>query len=664
MSDFTGMLEKERGIDLALDPNLISLPLHNPSTGKSSSTEQESVLSGGISSEHTLESKYKSPLLVNNPYEIFSHLPLNQLIPLILQQQGPGFKFADLSEEGLLQEIKKSQILSEKENKSNSNESESMDVDFPSELVEEQISESTQEPTRSPTSETVSLIEPIVNNPDTFLEQITQDQFFELKREMIDSINLAMNESSLALEFVSLLLSSSRESAAASSMSPYLKKTVHVASLNSDRVPLEEKSSQDLLALSVLNKGWKLKSLNESRQMLKDNYTKLSSTLEREHEYWRRISKYISNKDVIFKLRDKATSQKVLGIKYGYEDSGSTYKHDRGIASLKNNSDTNRLELIPSSKNSADLGEDSQYNEKFIRIRIFTKIESEDDSVLSGESSLDKIFLEHQENADPEDIRNQISRLKAFIFEKELMYRLKKECSQLISYGVTVENENKIVVELSNEKIEIEYLSLQDNSVINHEQDAPKVNDKRANLMLITFRMLLVVMFKKEIRQRLESSKRTISPNVDKDLLLIRPILGKIRHNNYKMLLNKILKDYVLDVIKDSKIKVSAFSTEKEPHEKPRPKDKNIQKLSDELSAFDDLLNIPISYFTLSLRNKSKFMITLKSPNYCNAIVVIKYINSAEEVVFDTEFSEFKEIEEFLNFIVTEYIKNREKSPI
>ncbi|EDO18387.1 hypothetical protein Kpol_1013p59 [Vanderwaltozyma polyspora DSM 70294] len=656
-------LDKEKGIDLALDPNLIALPLYNSSGSPSLKPTLDKEVEGSSENEvqnfKNVDISNKDHLLVNNPYEVFGQMPLDQFIPLILQERGSGFNFADLSEDTLLQEIQNKESSAIDLGEATSDVVDAMDVDFSTDVLGEPTSD-INNTTNSEITSKNSDAGLTVGNVDTQNDQVSQEQFIKAKKEMIEGVNLAINESSLALEFVSLLLSSARESAAISSLSPFLKKTVPINSLNSDKIPLEEKTKQDQLALSVLNKGWKLKSLNESRQILKDNYTSISRTLEKEHEYWRKISKYITNKDVIFKLRDKATNQKVLGIKYGYEDSGSTYRRDRGIASLRNNPETGKLELVPLSKGSNEVSYESG-NDRFIRVRIYTKIESEDDAVLSGESSFDKIFFETNEQSNSEDIRGQISRLKALIFEKELMYRLKKECTKLISYGVTVENENKIVIELPNERIEIDYLSIQDSSVINHERDAPKINDRRATLILITLRLLLVAMFKKELKQRLESSKRTTNPNIDHDILLIRPVLGKIRHHNHKILLKRILKEHVTVVLDGTTI--TEVPNDQIPQDKSETitsaVDIHIKKLSKELDAYSELLQIPISNFKIELPNKGRLEITLKSPNYCNATTTVQYLNDSDVIIFDAKFSEFKEIEEFLNFIVHEYIKDK-----
>ncbi|GAV48657.1 hypothetical protein ZYGR_0N00610 [Zygosaccharomyces rouxii] len=637
----------ENGIQLALDPNLITLPLHgsvsSPLTNAPNSNAQISENGNpdqmDVDSEPAQGNNNAGQSLINNPYGLFGQMPLEHLIPLVLQQKGPGFKFADLSEDALEEEIEKDKSGGDEDARPDL-----MDVDPSENQVEEVPPEAVEEDNQETTKD-----------GEKEEETITQEQFVRMRREMVEHINIAMNESSLALEFLSLLLSSVRESVALSSMSPFLKKIVPVASLNSDRVSSEPKTVEDQLTMQVIDRGWKIRCLNESRTLLKENHSMLEEKLKNEHRYWKKISQYISNKDVIFKLRDKSTGLRSLGVKYGYEDSGSTYRLDRGVAILKTNPETNTLELVPITGENSP----SPHNEKFIRIRIFTKIEFEDDYILSGESSVDNVFLNSDSSGkkDQEDIRSQIEKLKALIFEQELMYQLRRECAQLISYGVTIENEKKVVIELPNEKFEIELVSLDDASVVNHEQDAPKINDRRANLMLITVRMLLVVMFKKNLRQRLTSSTRNSHLNVDKDILLIRPLLGKMRHQNYKLLLRKILKTHVLDVVETSTFSETVVHPPRHENADDVNLDIHIAKLNQEISTFDRLLTTCKTQFDVKLVNEDKLSLTLESPNYCNLAVRVLYQNASKNVSFDTRFSEFKEVEEILHFIVNEYIK-------
>lgn len=671
MTEQNGLSDIEKqmqGINLALDPNLITLPTYktsaSPIASASASASATTVSDKNISSDaNTLPSSSNKDSLIANPHEVYNNMPLTQLIPLILQQKGPGFRFADLSEEQLMYELEHESQKGihdnnggEADNTKNSSLPEDMiddmDVDYDDknatfdytneDLLHGNISGNVE---RSTTNEENS------TNVGEDIEEMTQERYNTLRKEMLENISMALNESSLSLEFVSLLLSGSKESAGTSSMSQFLKKTVPVGSLRSDQIDIVQKTPDDVKRLEALDRGWKLNALDESAEILKNTHLRLKKTLQREHTYWNNFSKNINNKDVIFKMRDRITGQRYLGMKYGYSDSGSTYKYDQGTANLKTNPMTGSLELFPNDYNSTEF--DFKNNSKFIRLRIYTKIEGEDDFILSGETVPNKVFLLN-DNVESHDIRAQIERSKALIFEKELMYQLKKESSLLIPYGVTLENENKIVIELPNEKFEIDYLSLTDDSVINHEHETPNTNDKRAEIILITLRILQVIMFKKTMKKKLTTAKKTLNVNINKDILLIRPILGVMRHHNYKVLLRKIIRDNIVNILDDCTLNESNQSQSKE--EKSITLDRHIVKLENEISSFDKILNTQSSIFEIEIANHGNFEILLESTNYCNAIVTLKYKDEKKDVTFDTKFTEFKEFEEFLNFIVSEYI--------
>lgn len=664
---------EQLGISLALDPNLIALPIHPSSTSPNitsvsaaENSNKENHDEGTVvkPEEKAIEEQPVQKSLIGNPYEKYGQMKLNQLIPLITQQRGPGVKFADITEQLLQDEIMNEKGIEDNqlEIKDEEDQSEKMDID------DDDKSTIRNDSNLNGFNEDEKSLEATDNNKQsTDIDsmdreskevQMTQEQFTKMRKDMLEHINLAMNESSLAMEFVSLLLSPVRESTAVSSMSPFLKKTVSPGSLNSDKVRHLEQSLHDKLLLKVTNRGWKLRALNQSRTLLKENYLEISNSVKKEHDFWRKISNSISNKDVIFKLRDRQTNKRSLGLKYGYEDSGSTYRHDSGTAILRANTDSDQLELVPFTATRAP--GNFRNKEKFIRIRLFTKLESEGDYILSGESSLDKLFINHDNENDlkNEDIRLQISKLKFFIFEQELMHQLKKECAYLISYGVTVENEHKIVIELPNEKFEIEYLSLDDDSVVNHKQDAPRANDKRADLILITLRMLLLVVYKKNLRQKLSAGGRKNTISTEKDILLIRPILGKMRHSNHKLLLKKIIKDCVLDVVKDTEIIETDIQESSISNESALPlvQDAHIMKLNKDIKAFDHLLNVGKKKLEIDLKNNGTLQLILSSPNYCNAHVSIIYNNEEKNVNFNTSSTEFKEVEEFLHFLISTYV--------
>ncbi|XDT31391.1 Subunit 17 of Mediator complex [Nakaseomyces glabratus] len=673
MTQLTENTDELHSIRLAIDPNLITLPIGSKSTSphsnstsdgnpESHNTENEEVdnKAGSLPPEQFSNNSAK---LIVNPYEKYGRMSLGQLIPLISQQRGPNFKFADINEDILKQELAIENDNGKQESKDDTKAEDgidTMDIDQNDNSEANTNDIGYNEWSNEPKEDTGILDNTQDTNINGEMEsQLTQEEFNKIRKVMLEHINMAMNESSLAMEFVSLLLSPVRESTAVSSMSPFLKKTVNPGSLNSEKVKMPAVSRRDKLSLSILSRGWKLCALNEARAILKKNFTEISSSLKQEHHYWSSIAYNISNKDVLFKIRDKQTTKRSLGLKYGYEDSGSTFRNDRGTAILRGTDEANGLELIPLTLGRTSTVGSVYKGGKFLRVRIFTKIESEGDYILSGESSLDKLFKNHSENSDSknDDVRLQISKLKFFIFEQELMHQLKKECAYLISYGVTVENEHKIVIELPNEKFEIEYLSLDDDSVVNHEQDAPKANDRRANLMLVTLRMLLIVIYKKNLRQKMVSNTRKHIASTEKDILLIRPLLGKMRHSNHKKLIRKILKECVLEVVPDTELQERSIqSLDKEDFETFDLQDAHIVKLTKDINAFRNVLDVGKTEFTIDMKQSGKLSLILESPNYCNAQVSIKYDNQTSNTHFNTVSTEFKEVEEFLHFLISTYV--------
>lgn len=665
MNGFTDF-DSEKGIPLAIDPNLIDIPAVSK-LAINGNAANGSVNENGITEpvepvdtpNNIFNPKKPQQSLIQNPYSYFGQMPLSEFIPLMLQQRGIGTKFADISEQALLDEISKEEnddyasdsLHKQKEPKPDDQSlsssehvqteiNQNVDIkDADDDVIMDEVDQ------QSPNS-----LDMQKQLPEELKNTMTQEEFLLVKKNVLEQINMALNESSLSLEFVSLLLSSTRTSAGISSMSPYLKKTVPPASLNADKIPLDILDDHEKLTYEVIHKGWNLRSLEDCRKLLKQHNHILSNAVKNEYHYWKQISDNISNKDVLFKIKDTNSGKKTLGIKYGYDDSGSCYFLDKGVALLRSTPERSELELVPVSDSSIDLHLNKSTSEQFTRVRIYTKIEQEDDYLLSGQSSLNDILLDTSK-----DIKTQISRLRFFIFEKELMYQLKKEAAQLLPYGVTVENENKVVLELSNEKIEFESINVDEEVISNYQQEAHKINDKRADLMLTLLNMLLVVMYKKQIWKKLnpslQSSKNT--KGYGKDLILLRAILGKIRHQRYKHLVEKIINQSISDK------KEGLMLTTNEDvilGDIDISKNKELGNLQREIALFDRVLAMPRTDFIASLPEKGKIEISLRSSNHCNAIVYMKYTDSEEKIVFDTKFSEFSEFEEFLNFVYSEYL--------
>ena len=200
------------------------------------------------------------------------------------------------------------------------------------------------------------------------------------------------------------------------------------------------------------------------------------------------------------------------------------------------------------------------------------------------------------------------------------------------------------------------------------DRDAPKTNDKKATLILAMLRMLLVVMYKKQLRQKLlspqismgsstkHSKEQTSGKSSEIELLLLRPIIGKFKHENYLRLLQKVISTYVLDVVEGSTSKKVAHSDNlSSAAAQEETYDNHILRLDREIRLFDKILKMPRSELLVDLPNSGTIRFVLTSSNYCNYTTTVVYRDSSGKTLFDTKFSNFKELEDFLHFIISEY---------
>ena len=95
-----------------------------------------------------------------------------------------------------------------------------------------------------------------------------------LKHELAQNIGLALNETSLSLDFVSLLISVVKPNLSKSTMSPHLSKTVPIGSLNSDRLQNNDDLNTQDEKIPAIGQGWKYESINKVQGLLKTSSTK------------------------------------------------------------------------------------------------------------------------------------------------------------------------------------------------------------------------------------------------------------------------------------------------------------------------------------------------------------------------------------------------------
>lgn len=130
-----------------------------------------------------------------------------------------------------------------------------------------------------------------------------------------------------------------------------------------------------------------------------------------------------------------------------------------------------------------------------------------------------------------------------------------------------------------------------------------------------------------------------------------------MRHSNHKKLIRKILKECVLEVVPDTELQERSIqSLDKEDFETFDLQDAHIVKLTKDINAFRNVLDVGKTEFTIDMKQSGKLSLILESPNYCNAQVSIKYDNQTSNTHFNTVSTEFKEVEEFLHFLISTYV--------
>lgn len=477
-------------------------------------------------------------------------LPLTQLIPLIVQQKGA---FVDITEESLLEEIGNGQ----------------------------------------------SLVEPKDADSEAHLD------FFKEKNHIIQLVKAALNETSLSLDFVSLLVSASRPSAGSASMSPHLKNSVNLGTLATSEVPPPEEDEQRDLQTGF---GWKQEGLEKCARDLKSASERLTKEVAKEKNYWKKITSVIAKKEILVKVNgagETSGAKNHIGVKYGFKDSGSLY-HDRGIGLLEKESSNGDILLRRSNV--------AEKVCKAVSISIYER--RDDEMVRVGCSDISSLIPRMEPESDEEEsdsssasITTQIDRARFFLFEEELMFFLVREAKDLIPYQVNVVSNNKLSIDLHDRVIEIEGILVDDDAfIVQDRTDLPEC--RKADLLGSFLRLMLCSHHRENLELKRTppaplSSGKGKSQNVHPQPLLLKPLIGYIRHNAHKEKVTGLLQRLFQNSC-DGEWEKAFCMEEPQPHLK---------------SSFGKALSSPCTTFRLEIPVKQfvfKVCVEVLSQNYCD----------------------------------------------
>lgn len=412
------------------------------------------------------------------------------------------------------------------------------------------------------------------------------ENFQNQKYELSKFINSALNETSLSLDFVSLLISTVKPNIGKSTMSPHLSKNVPIGSLNSNRLSNNTDTAKYKNS-AIIGQGWKLESLNKITNSFKNASLRLNEQVIKEKRYWDMINLVLGSHEILYKARDPANGSRAIGVRYGYGDSGSSY-HDRGLAILRKDNQTGEISFNPVT--SANKITNKVY--KYIRVRILSKVD--DDYMLTGQSIFENNFI----NSSKHGIINDIEKARFFLFEEDLFYQLTREAKYLINFNVLI-IANKIIIEINDEIIEIEsimYDESNEDELNNYYQNINQlssINNKKAQSILTHLKLMLCCFYKYnlKLKQKIPTAVTKWKQNNSHPLIL-RPLLGHIRHEINLKNISNILNSH-LNEFKDR----AKFTINSEKYV-------NLKKVQDNIvNPFIKSIELPLSTFEIIVNN-------------------------------------------------------------
>lgn len=416
--------------------------------------------------------------------------------------------------------------------------------------------------------------------------------FQKQKWELLTHVNSALNETSLSLDFVSLLMSAVKPNIAKATISPHLTKTAPLGSLNSDRLrtdelaPSETDKRGDSRSIGL---GWKYQSLKHITGLFQGAGSQLREQVEVEHKYWNLVNKVLLYGEVLFKVKDPLTNSRAIGVKYGYGDSGSSY-YDKGLAVLRKDEATGDISFNPISTGNHKIG---KIPNKFVRVKILSKID--DDYMLTGQSMFEQDALRQ----DHEDgVINDIEKARYFLFEEDLFYHLTREAKNLINYNVTIIS-NKIIIDVFDQIVEIESVVYDEsneeelaNVYQNTNQESSKNNGKaQAILTFLKLMLCCYYNYNLKLKQKIPTLF-TKWKQANSHPLMLRPLIGHIRHEiNFRN-----MATILYGICKSHESVCSSDIVEK------KYKNLDAQNVS---NSFQKAIETPVSAFNVVLQKKA-----------------------------------------------------------
>lgn len=278
---------------------------------------------------------------------------------------------------------------------------------------------------------------------------------------MLTMYRHATYESSMALDFTSLLLSSRTPGPAGLTMSATLKDNIPMGSLGSEVVQSQKNSSLEKEQDKMLSMGWRMQSLNTAADSLLKSATRLEGEIGKESRYWDQV---LAVKDRGWPLSRLPREKHTLGVHYGFAEARTSFR-DKGIGALRRDEDGD-----------VNLDRGSKAVNGRLRVRI-----------LQGGRPISTVYSRPLLDGSNESLEGEILEARNSIYDEELVHEIQREAQYLANHGVQCINNQVFLPYESNQQIE---LSLQSSDEEGDQMDRSS-HDDLPDLISIILRLSL-----------------------------------------------------------------------------------------------------------------------------------------------------------------------------
>lgn len=448
-------------------------------------------------------------------------------------------------------------------------------------------------------------------------EKFTIEQFEKLKKEAFTAIGSAINESSLLLELVSLLLTGPKPKQGLMTMSPYLKQHLPAGSVNSDKISIKQMLNNDTVKNYLTKMAWKLQTMANIEEYNEYNFKKLNEQMLTENKYWSIIADSgLFQKGALI----KNYSNNTLGVKYGVN-----LNQFASLNIINQKVDEFEVQVIPNisshkilSKNSDDDSQDDVVVFKYLSVEVWDK-----EKIISKSTLPENIMNVVMSAIKPNELSAQLERLNELQFQELIFKTLKLECknNNNLNNSFSLKDDNTIeIVTNSNKRIVIIFESLLKSKISEINEDEDNDSNIANNILEFIKKSLLYLnklrCFNNVISPPIYySKKRTTNPSNGNYATIMHNLLMKINHKYIvKLVSDKINEHEALEIVSTNTIGIQdnhKWKYEDSDNEK-------LRKLKMELNSFSALTEISETTFEVKSTSKDnvyKFTLKLDTPN-------------------------------------------------